>query len=122
MTLFAFDDDQEEVIEYVNSFFFYVFSLCIFYLVYKHSVHFFSFLVASTSKGRSASFMGQFQVDIMDTLSVGLRFYILLFRMNVYDTLEDFFDSYYIFIGDFDDDEDFQELFLSIHGTLFFSF
>jgi len=41
--------------------------------------------------------------------------------MNVYDTLEDFFDSYYIFIGDFDDDEYFQELFLSIHGTILFT-
>jgi hypothetical protein len=50
-----------------------------------------------------------------------LRFYILLFRMNVYDTLEDFFDGYYIFVGDFDDDEYLNELFLSLHGTLLFT-
>ena len=31
--------------------------------------------------------------------------------MNVYDNLDDFFDSYYIFVGDFDDDEYLNELF-----------
>lgn len=121
MTLFSFDDDQEEVIEFVDSFFFYIFSLCIFYLFYKHSVHYFSFLGPSNPKGRSTNFISQFQADLIDTFSVLMRFYILLFRMNVYDTLEDFFDSYYIFIGDFDDDEYFQELFLSIHGTILFT-
>ena len=41
--------------------------------------------------------------------------------MNVYDTLEDFFDSYYIFVGDFDDDEYINELFFSLNNTLFFT-
>jgi hypothetical protein len=41
--------------------------------------------------------------------------------MNVYDNLDDFFDSYYIFVGDFDDDEYLNELFLSIHGTILFT-
>jgi hypothetical protein len=41
--------------------------------------------------------------------------------MNVYDTLEDFFDSYYIFVGDFDDDEYLNELLFSLNNTLFFT-
>jgi hypothetical protein len=49
-----------------------------------------------------------------------LGFFILLFRLNVYDNLDDFFDSYYIFVGDFDDDEYGNELFLSPSVLLFF--
>jgi hypothetical protein len=44
-----------------------------------------------------------------------------MFRVNVYDTVEDFFDSYYIFVGDFDDDEYLNELFFSLHGVMFFT-
>ena len=36
-------------------------------------------------------------------------------------TAEDFLDTYYIFVGDFDDDEYLSELFFSLHGTLFFT-
>jgi len=35
--------------------------------------------------------------------------------VNVYDFIEDVLDTYYIFIGDFDDDEYLNELFLSLH-------
>jgi hypothetical protein len=34
--------------------------------------------------------------------------------------LDDFFDSYYIFVGDFDDDEYFDELFFSFYGVMFY--
>ena len=123
MTLLTFDDDQDEIIEFVDSSFFYMFSIVVLYLIYKHSIHYFAFLEASVSEGRSVNFVTvQFVKDFLATFSLMLRFYILLFRMNVYDTLEDFFDSYYIFIGDFDDDEYLNELFLSIHGTILFTF
>jgi len=96
--------------------------MVVLYLIYKHSIHYFAFLEASVSEGRSVNFVTvQFVKDFLATFSLMLRFYILLFRMNVYDTLEDFFDSYYIFIGDFDDDEYLNELFLSIHGTILFT-
>lgn len=122
MTLLTFDDDQDEIIEFVDSSFFYMFTIVVLYLIYKHSIHYFSFLEASVSEGRSVNFVTvQFVKDFLATFSLMLRFYILLFRMNVYDTLEDFFDSYYIFIGDFDDDEYLNELFLSIHGTILFT-
>lgn len=118
MVLMAFDDDQEEIIEFIDTFFLYIFTTIILYLVYKHSLHYFAFLEASIDQDRTVKFMVQFRNDFIGTFSLMLRFYVLIFRMNVYDTLEDFFDSYYIFIGDFDDDEYLNELFLSIHGTI----
>lgn len=42
--------------------------------------------------------------------------------MNVYDALEDVLDTYYIFIGDFDDDEYFSELPFAIYGNFFYTF
>jgi len=121
-TLMVFDDDQEEIIEFVDTSFIWFFTFIIFYLFYKHSIHYFSFLEASVSQGRSVVFMTkQFVNDVINSSSLVFRFYILLFRMNVYDSIEDVLDSYYIFVGDFDDDEYLTELFLPIHGTLFFT-
>jgi len=122
IAIMTFDDDQEEIIEFMDTCFFYFFSIVVSYLCYKHSIHYFAFLDASESKGRSVGFVTkQFFKDFLNTFSLLLRFYILLFRINVYDTLDDFFDSYYIFVGDFDDDEYLNELFLSIHGTILFT-
>ena len=122
MAIMAFDDDQEEVIEFIDTSFFNFFSLIIFYLCVKHSIHYFAFLEASVVEGRTVGFVAkQFFRDFLNTFSLMLRFYTLLFRMNVYDNLDDFFDSYYIFVGDFDDDEYLNELFLSIHGTTLFT-
>jgi len=105
--------------------FFNFFSFVILYLVFRYSIHYFSFLEASETGGRSVSFFyglsSQFLKDTLNNFSVIIRFYALLFRINVYDNLEDIFDSYYIFVGDFDDDEYFSELFLSLHGTLLFT-
>jgi len=115
----TFDDNQEEVIELVDVSFFYFFTALIVYLFYKYSIHYFAFLEASVVEGRSVSFISkQVFKDFLNTLSLCLRFYILLFRINVYDTLDDFFDSYYIFVGDFDEDEYISEVFFSIHGSM----
>jgi len=56
----------------------------------------------------------------MGTIGLFLRFFILLFRLNVYDNLDDFYDSYYIFVGDFDDDEYIVELLFSFQTMLFY--
>jgi len=122
MAIMAFDDDQEEVIEFIDTSFFNFFTLIIVYLCYKHSIHYFAFLEASVVEGRTVGFIAK-QVfrDFLNTFSLMLRFFTLLFRMNVYDNLDDFFDSYYIFVGDFDDDEYLNELALSIHGTMLFT-
>jgi hypothetical protein len=53
----AFDDDQEEVIEFVDTAFFYFFSFIIFYLCFKHSIHYFAFLEASKTETRSVKFI-----------------------------------------------------------------
>jgi len=123
MMIATFDDDQEEFIEMFDVGCFYFFCLLIFYLFYKYSVHYFAFLEASVVEGRSVAFITkQFFRDFINTFALFLRFFILLFRLNVYDTLDDFYDSYYIYIGDFDDDEYFNELFFSMYGLLFYDY
>jgi hypothetical protein len=122
MTIMAFDDDKEELIEYLDTTFFYFFTFVLLYFFYKHSIHYFSFLEATTTGSRSTLFLvTQFRGDFLALFSMILRFYSLLLRLNVYDVLDDCLDFYYIFIGDFDDDEYLNELFFSIHGTIFFT-
>ncbi len=121
MLISTFDDDREELIETFDVACFYFFTLLIIYLFYKYSQHYFAFLEASVAEGRSVLFLTkQFFRDFINTFALFLRFFILLFRLNVYDTLDDFYDSYYIYIGDFDDDEYFSELFFSCHSLFFY--
>jgi len=121
MLIATFDDDQEEFIEIFDTGFFYFFCILILFLLYKYSIHYFAFLEASVTEGRSISFITkQFFRDFINTFALFLRFFILLFRLNVYDTLDDFYDSYYIFVGDFDDDEYLNETFFSMYGLIFF--
>jgi len=121
MMVATFDDDQEELIEIFDVSFFYFFCTLILFLLYKYSIHYFAFLEASVSEGRTVSFVTkQFFRDFINTFALFLRFFILLFRVNVYDTLDDFYDSYYIFLGDFDDDEYFNELFFSMFSLVFY--
>jgi len=123
MMIAAFDDDQEELIEIFDVSFFYFFCALIAFLLYKYSIHYFAFLEVSVSEGRSVAFITkQFFRDFINTFALFLRFFILLFRLNVYDTLDDFYDSYYIFLADFDDDEYFSEVFFSMYGLMFYDF
>lgn len=123
MMIATFDDDQEELIETFDVGFFYFFCMLIAFLLYRYSIHYFAFLEASVSEGRTVSFVTkQFFRDFVNTFALFLRFFILLFRLNVYDTLDDFYDSYYIFVGDFDDDEYFNELFFSMYGLFFYDY
>jgi len=69
MTLLTFDDDQDEIIELVDSSFFYVFTIIVIYLIYKHSIHYFAFLEASVSEGRSVNFVTvQFVKDFFSNI------------------------------------------------------
>lgn len=121
MMIAAFDDDREEVIELFDTSFFYLFCFIIIYLFYKYSQHYFAFLEASVAEGRSVSYISkQFARDFINSFALLLRFFILLFRLNVYDALDDFYDSYYIFIADFDDDAYLSELFFSMYSVLFY--
>ena len=117
----TFDDNQEEIIEFVDCGFFYFLILMTLYLAFKYSIHYFAFLEASVAEGRSVKFVfTQFVKDCINTGSIYARFYILVLRLNIYDTLDDFLDSYYIFIGDFDEDEYLNEIFLSLYGSILF--
>lgn len=121
MMIATFDDDQEELIEMFDTGFFFFFCLLIAFLLFKYSQHYFAFLEASVAEGRSANYVTkQFFRDFINTFALFLRFFILLFRLNVYDTLDDFYDSYYIYVGDFDDDEYFAEMFFSMYPLFFF--
>jgi len=123
MEIATFDDDKEELIEFFNVNCFFFFNILILYLLFKYSQHYFAFLEASVTDGKSVSFiLKQFSRDFINSFALFLRFFILLFRLNVYDTLDDFYDSYYIFIGDFDDDEYYFELLFFYHSLLMFSF
>ena len=121
MVLRAFDDDQEEVIEFIDTSFFNFLSIIIVFMLYRYSIHYFSFLEASASEGKTVSYLGQAAKDTINSVSIALRFYLLAIRINIYDFLDDVLDSYYVIFIDFDDDEYFSELLLSIHGTLFFT-
>ena len=121
MVLMAFDDDQEEVIEFIDTSFFNFLTIIILFLLYRYSIHYFSFLEGSIPDGRAVSYIVQFYKDALNTFSIMLRFYLLVLRINLYDLIDDILDSYYVVLIDFDDDEYFSELFLSVHGTLFFS-
>lgn len=121
MMVLTFDSDKEELIESFNSLFFILFCFLIAFLFLKYSIHYFAFLEASIEEGRSILFIiKQFFRDFINTFSLFLRFFVLLFRLNVYDTLDDFYDSYYIFMCDFDDDEYMGELFFSGYSLFFY--
>lgn len=110
------------MIEFIDTMYFSFFLLLTMFFVMRHSVHFFSFLEASVSEGRTNRFiMDQFKGDALALFSFSMRFYMTVIRVNIYDTVEDFLDTYYIFVGDFDDDEYLSELFFSLHGTIFFT-
>jgi hypothetical protein len=102
MVIIAFDDDKEELIEYLDSTFGYFFMFMIVYFTFKHSIHFFPFQAPSVVGTRSSVFLYQFQADATDLFSMLLRMSALLLRLNIYDLLDDVLDFYYIFIGDFD--------------------
>jgi len=121
MMVSTFDDDQEELLEFFHGLLFYFFLSLFVYFVYKYSIHYLSFLEPSVGEGRTLGFaIKQFSRDVTNNVAFVLRFLVLMLRLNIYDTVDDVFDSYYIFVGDFDDDEYFSDLFFSIFSVMFF--
>lgn len=117
----VFDDDFGEIIGLIDSTFFTIFLTVITFLIYRYSIHLFSFLEASDVSGRSLSFiLKQFFRDFMGALGLFLRFFILIFRLNVYDNLDDLLESYYIVVCDFDDDLYFSDFFFVALNKFFF--
>jgi hypothetical protein len=116
----TFDDDQEELLEGFHLFSFYLFLGVFAFLVYRYSIHYFSFLQATEAKSRLVGLVTQFLHDMANTFALSLRFIVLMIRLNMYDFLDDILDSYYIFLCDFDDDEYFVDLFYSFFTLMFF--
>jgi hypothetical protein len=91
------------------------------YYTLKVSVHYLSFLEASISEGRNFAFvLTQFVRDMTNNFAFVLRYLTLIARLNIYDLNDDILDSYYIFLGDFDDDEYYMDMFFSLFSTMFF--
>ena len=110
--LITYDDVNVEIIELLHTSICVYFILIIFYLLYKYSLHYFAFLENSVSEDYTTQYVSkQFVRDISNTFALFLRFFLLLFRLNIYDGLDDFLDSYYIFFIDFDEDSYLDELF-----------
>lgn len=121
MMVLAFDDDQEEFLEYFEQLMFTGVFYAFFYYVIRVGIHFFSFLEASVSEGRTFSFvLSQFRRDALNTFAFIMRLCTLMLRFYIYETTDDILDSYYIFVGDFDDDEYMNEVFFGLSSILFF--
>lgn len=121
MAVATFDDDNEEFLELFSVGLFYFFIFVLLYFLYRYSKHYFAFLEASLAEGKTLQFiLKQFVRDVTGTFGLLLRFSLLLFRANVYDTLDDCLDTYYIFLGDFDEDEAFDFSFFSLFNLLFY--
>lgn len=121
MMIMTWDDDQEEMIEGTSGLLFNFFLLLFAYYTFKASIHYLSFLEASISEGRNFAFvLTQFLRDCTNNAAFMLRYLMLMVRLNIYDLSDDILDSYYIFLGDFDDDEYYMDMFFSLMSTMFF--
>jgi hypothetical protein len=116
----TYDDTNVELVETFHLFITLTFLALIAYLLFRYSVHYFSFLENSVTDGFSVQFIAkQFVRDMSNTFALFLRFFLLIFRLNIYDGLDDFLDSYFIFFIDFDEDSYFDELpFMFYTGVL----
>jgi hypothetical protein len=83
-------------------------------------VHFFSFLEAAKVGSKSASPVSQFMFDMLNTVALGIRFLVLMARLNIYDGVDDVLDSYYIFMADFEEEEYFSDMFFSLFSVMSF--
>ena len=120
MAIATFDDDQEELLEFFNSMCFYFFLFTFVYYLFKYSIHFFSFLEAAKVGSKSASPVSQFMFDMLNTVALGIRFLVLMARLNIYDGVDDVLDSYYIFMADFEEEEYFPDMFFSLFSVMSF--
>ena len=119
LNITTFKDMYQEPIEALNVFLFKLFLVIYLFFLYKNSVHYFSFLEASVSDRGTLSMFVQFVKDFANSFVLLLWFLTLLFRLNIYDAVDDVLDSNYIFICDFEDDSyyvDFFSNFLQINS------
>lgn len=120
MMIATFDDSQEELLEFFNTMCYYFFLFTMAYYLVKYSLHYFSFLEASKGDSKSTLTFSQFLFDALNIIAFVLRFLVLMIRLNIYDSVDDVLDSYYIFMADFDEEEYFTDMFFSLFSVMSF--
>ena len=120
MMIATFDDSQEELLEFFNTMCYYFFLFTMVYYLYKYSFHYFSFLEAAKGDSKSTLTFSQFLFDALNIIAFVLRFLVLMIRLNIYDSVDDVLDSYYIFMADFDEEEYFSDAFFSVFSIMSF--
>ena len=119
--LIFFSEPLSDIIDVLHSFCFFYFIFFISFFLFRYSIHFFSFLEITVTENVSVNFLfKQFIRDCSNLVALFLRFFLLIFRLNIYDSLDDFLDSYYIFLCDFDEDFLFNELGFSLFNDFYF--
>ena len=102
INLFLYNEFNIEYINIFSSHIVTVFLLITIYFLYKYNIFTLLFFEFSIIAGKSYLYIfKQYLRDILNILAYMLRLILLFIRLNIYDGLDDFFDSYYIFIGDF---------------------
>ena len=120
MMVVTFDDDQEELLEFFNTMCYYFFLFTMVFYLYKYSIHYLSFLEAAKGETKSTSPITQFLFDALNAVAFTMRFMVLMIRLNMYDSVDDILDSYYIFMADFEEEEYFSDTFFSLFSTMSF--
>ena len=120
MMIVTFDDDQEELLEFFNTMCYYFFLFTMVFYLYKYSIHYLSFLEAAKGETKSTSPITQFLFDALNAVAFTMRFMVLMIRLNMYDSVDDILDSYYIFMADFEEEEYFSDTFFSLFSTMSF--
>jgi hypothetical protein len=121
MMIVTFDDDREEIIEFLNLTLFYLFLTVFFFHLTKYSIHYLSFLDSSRKGTSSVMFLvGQFLFDALNLIGFSLRFILLMARLNIYDGIDDILDSYYILFIDFDEEEYYIDSFPDFSAFFYF--
>ena len=113
MMIATFDDSQEELLEFFNTMCYYFFLFTMIYYLFKYSIHYFSFLEASKGDSKATFTFSQFLFDALNIIAFILRFLVLMIRLNIYDSVDDVLDSYYIFMADFEEEEYFTDMLFS---------
>ena len=102
VNLFLYNEVNIEYINTISLNICCIFAIIILFFFYKYNLFFLIFLELSITAGKSLSYVfKQYCRDVLNILAYMLRIFLLFIRLNIYDGLDDFFDSYYIFIGDF---------------------
>ena len=100
--IFIYNEINIEYVSIIGISIIIIFINVIVYFFYKYNLFFLIFLELSIITSKSLYYIfKQYCRDVLNILAYVLRIFLLFIRLNIYDGLDDFFDSYYIFIGDF---------------------